>query len=35
VKSHIVFYRYEQLQNQIEIIRILHQQMDVENRLSD
>ncbi len=35
VKSHILFYRYEQLQNQIEIIRILHQQMDVENRLSD
>jgi toxin ParE1/3/4 len=33
VKSHLVFYR---IANQtIEIIRILHRQMDVENRLND
>jgi toxin ParE1/3/4 len=33
VKSHLVFYRPQQ--NQIEIIRILHERMDIENRLEE
>jgi toxin ParE1/3/4 len=35
VKSHIVFYRYTESQDNIEIIRILHQRMDIESRLND
>jgi len=35
VKSHFIFYRINEKENEIEIIRILHQQMDVENRLND
>jgi len=35
VKSHIVFYRLTDTQNSIEIIRVLHQRMDIENRLSE
>jgi toxin ParE1/3/4 len=35
VKSHLIFYRFIDLQNDIEIIRILHQRMDIENRLSE
>lgn len=35
VKSHIVFYRKIKNQNEIEIIRILHQRMDIETRLND
>lgn len=35
VKSHIIFYRNFEKQGEIEIIRILHQQMDIENRLND
>lgn len=35
VKSHFIFYRIDLKENQIEIIRILHQQMDIENRLND
>lgn len=35
VKSHIVFYRKTEKQNVIEIIRVLHQRMDIENRLND
>ena len=35
VKSHFIFYRINQSENEIEIIRILHQQMDVDNRLND
>lgn len=35
VKSHIIFYRYVEGQNDIEIIRVLHQRMDIENRLND
>lgn len=34
VKSHLVFYRKSD-DNQIEVIRILHQMMDVKNRLKD
>lgn len=33
VKSHLVFYRV--LNNTIEVIRILHERMDIENRLND
>jgi len=35
VKSHFIFYRINEKENEIEIIRILHQQMDIENRLND
>ncbi|MEI8075141.1 MAG: type II toxin-antitoxin system RelE/ParE family toxin [Bacteroidota bacterium] len=31
VKSHLIFYRVQT--NRIEIIRILHERMDIENRL--
>ncbi|MDZ7607972.1 MAG: type II toxin-antitoxin system RelE/ParE family toxin [Cyclobacteriaceae bacterium] len=34
VKSHIIFYRIRE-QETIEIIRVLHNRMDVENRLSE
>ncbi len=34
VKSHFVFYRINTKESEIEIIRILHQQMDIEGRLS-
>ena len=33
VKSHFIFYRI--LNDKIEIIRILHERMDIENRLND
>ncbi len=33
VKSHFIFYKVSKKTNIIEIIRVLHQQMDVENRL--
>ena len=33
VKSHFIFYRV--LNDTIEIIRILHERMDIENRLND
>lgn len=35
IKSHIIFYRIDQKNDLIEIIRILHQNMDIENRLSE
>lgn len=35
VKSHIVFYRHLESQDDIEVIRVLHQRMDIENRLDD
>lgn len=35
VNSHFIFYRVNQVLNLIEIIRILHQQMDVDSRLND
>jgi toxin ParE1/3/4 len=34
VKSHIVFYRKTN-KNIVEIIRVLHQKMDIENRLKN
>lgn len=33
VKSHLIFYRI--FNNTVEIIRILHEQMDIDSRLSD
>ena len=33
VKSHLIFYRV--VNDTIEIIRILHERMDIENRLND
>lgn len=35
VKSHFIFYKINLKENLVEIIRILHQQMDIENRLND
>lgn len=34
VKSHLIFYKINEQENLIEIIRVLHQQMDIENRLN-
>ena len=33
IKSHLIFYRA--LNDRIEVIRILHERMDIENRLND
>ena len=35
VKSHLIFYRYKKEEEFIEIIRILHQSMDIEERLNE
>lgn len=35
VKSHVIFYRTMEKQKEIEVIRVLHQRMDIESRLSD
>lgn len=35
VKSHLVFYKTIGTQETIEIIRILHERMDIESRLAD
>lgn len=35
VKSHFIFYRVNHEAHGIEIIRVLHQQMDIDNRLDD
>lgn len=32
IKSHLIFFRKNKL-NQIEIIRVLHERMDIENKL--
>ena len=34
VKSHFIFYKINRKESLVEIIRILHQQMDIENRLN-
>jgi len=34
VKSHLIFYRKSQ-DNQVEVIRILHQKIDVETRINE
>ncbi len=33
VKSHLIFYKINQTQNRVETIRVLHERMDVPNRL--
>ncbi|MCU0389145.1 MAG: type II toxin-antitoxin system RelE/ParE family toxin [Chitinophagaceae bacterium] len=35
VKSHFIFFRINTDQNEIEIIRILHQNMDIDSRLHE
>ena len=35
VKSHFIFYRYGKEEKIVEIIRILHQSMDTEERLKE
>lgn len=35
IKSHLIFYRIDKKNDIIEIIRILHQRMDIENRLNE
>ena len=35
VKSHFIFYKINKSKNQIEIIRILHEKMDIENILGN
>lgn len=35
VKSHFIFYKINQKEESVEITRILHQQMDIENRLNE
>ncbi|MFP3599553.1 type II toxin-antitoxin system RelE/ParE family toxin [Chryseobacterium sp. SIMBA_029] len=35
VKSHFIFYRINSKNEDIEIIRILHQQMDISSRLDE
>jgi len=34
VKSHLIFYRFRKSEKIVEVIRILHQSMDIEERLS-
>lgn len=34
VKSHIIFYKVSK-EDTIEVIRVLHERMDIENRLTD
>ncbi len=33
IKSHVIFYRI--VENELEIIRILHERMDIRNRLTE
>jgi toxin ParE1/3/4 len=35
VKSHFIFYKINLKDDTIEIIRVLHQQMDIDSRLND
>ena len=35
IKSHFIFYKINQKQEKIEIIRILHQRMDINSRLNE
>lgn len=35
VKSHFIFYKVNLKENLVQIIRILHQQMDIDQRLND
>lgn len=33
VKSHLIFFK--EINNEIEVVRVLHERMDIENRLKD
>ena len=35
VKSHLIFYRVVKSNSTVEIIRVLHQRMDIEHRLDE
>ena len=35
VKSHFIFYKINSKRNEIQIIRVLHQRMDIESRLNE
>ncbi len=35
IKSHFIFYKINRKKDKIEIIRILHQRMDIETRLDE
>lgn len=35
VKSHIIFYKKSRKKNIVEIVRILNQKMDIENRMDE
>lgn len=35
IKSHFIFYKVNEKQYEVEIIRVLHQRMDIETRLND
>jgi toxin ParE1/3/4 len=35
IKSHFIFYKINRKNQEIEIIRILHQRMDIETRLNE
>lgn len=35
IKSHFIFYKINNKKDGIEVIRILHQQMDIETRLNE
>ena len=34
IKSHFIFYKINRMKEEIEIIRVLHQRMDIESRLN-
>jgi toxin ParE1/3/4 len=35
VKSHLIFYKHKNSEDVIEVIRILHERMDLENRINE
>jgi toxin ParE1/3/4 len=35
VKSHFIFYKISSRRKEVEVVRILHQRMDIESRLND
>lgn len=35
IKSHFIFYKVNTKMNNVEIIRVFHQSMDIENRLNE
>jgi toxin ParE1/3/4 len=34
VKSHLIFFKKDEM-NEIEVVRVLHERMDIENRLAE